>query len=181
MKHLIILLLSIVFSISMANAQNNDDIKQERLNRHLAVIKNGVDTILVPVKFNGIRDYYNNADIVTVIFELRYGFLNKEQKDKFWEEKSKDGSLKAWESEVIDGLTNIITGRFDVEGDTDISVDYSKTREMVYNYTKDAKKYFKSNNIPAYVISFQPILVSYEKFTITDPNLYPDEKLINNY
>lgn len=181
MKHLIILLLSIVFSISMANAQNNDDIKQERLNRHLQVIKNGVETILVPVKFNGIRDYYNNADIVTVIFELRYGFLNKEQKDKFWEEKSKDGSLKAWESEVIDGLTNNITGRFDVEGDTDISVDYSKTREMVYNYTKDAKKYFKSNNIPAYVISFQPILVSYEKFTITDPNLYPDEKLINNY
>ena len=45
-----------------------------------------------------------------------------------------------------------------MEGDTDISVDYSKTREMVYNYTKDAKKYFKSNNIPAYVISFQPIL-----------------------
>ena len=181
MKHLIILLLSIVFSISMANAQNNDDIKQERLNRHLQVIKNGVETILIPVKFNGIRDYYGNTDIVTVIFELRYGFLNKEQKDKFWEEKSKDGSLKAWESEVIDGLTNNITGRFDVEGDTDISVDYSKTREMVYNYTKDAKKYFKSNNIPAYVISFQPILVSYEKFTITDPNLYPDEKLINNY
>ena len=85
MKHLIILLLSIVFSISMANAQNNDDIKQERLNRHLQVIKNGVETILVPVKFNGIRDYYNNADIVTVIFELRYCFLNKDQKDKFWE------------------------------------------------------------------------------------------------
>ena len=68
-----------------------------------------------------------------------------------------------------------------MEGDTDISVDYSKTREMVYNYTKDAKKYFNSNNIPAYVISFQPILVSYEKFTITDPNLYPDEKLISDY
>lgn len=52
---------------------------------------------------------------------------------------------------------------------------------MVYNYTNLAKDYFKDNNTPAYVIGFQPILVSYEKFTITDPNLYPDEKLINNY
>ncbi|MWP61957.1 hypothetical protein [Gilliamella sp. Pas-s25] len=181
MKHLIVLFLSIVFSISVANAQNNDDIKQERLNQHLQVIKNGVDTILVPVKFNGIRDYYGHADIVTVIFELRYGFLNKEQEDKFWKEKAKDGSLKTWESEVINGLTDWIKERFDVEGDTDISVDYSKTREMVYNYTKGAKKYFKDNNIPAYVIGFQPILVSYEKFTITDPNLYPDEKLISDY
>lgn len=181
MKHLIILLLSIVFSISMANAQNNDDIKQERLNRHLQVIKNGVETILVPVKFNGIRDYYGNTDTVTVIFELRYGFLNKEQEDKHWKEKAKDGLLNTWNSEVINGLTNYIKERFDADGDTDITVGYSETREMVYNYTNLAKNYFKKNNTPAYVIGFQPILVSYEKFTITDPNLYPDEKLINNY
>jgi hypothetical protein len=176
MKHLIVLFLSILFSISIANAENNDDIKQERLNRHLAVIKNGVHTINIPIKFKGMRDYYNQNDIAMVLFELRYGFLDKEQENKFWKENSGTAN---WESKVANGLTGLITGTFEMEGEADIFVDYSQTREMVYNYTKEAKRYFKDNNIPAYVIGFQPILISFEKFTITDPNMYPDEKMIS--
>lgn len=181
MKYLITLLLSIVFSIGVANSQNNDDIKQERLDRHLAIIKNGVRTIKIPVEMYGIHYYYSGDVIALVIFELRYGFLNDDQQKKFFQGDMSSGTSVPWDTTIIESFPSMIGTDMDMSPNADISVQYSETRSMVYYYTSMAREYFKRNEIPAYVIAFQPILVSYEKFNITDPNLYPDEKIISKY
>lgn len=105
----------------------------------------------------GFRDADSTAIVSDMVFELRYVFLNEEQKKKF----------EPWSEYELDTIFDIDLS--DWLYDNWVPVDGAMTREMVYSLTKLARE--KLKEYPIYVIGFQPVSITFPVFQITEPGM----------
>lgn len=145
---------------SWAKLEYHEDIpvvpgKLEKLNE--LKLNSGVYVQRVHHTEMGYRDADSTAIVSDMVFELRYVFLNEEQKKKFepWSEFELD---MAFDDVLSDWLF-----------DNWVPVDGSMTREMVYSLTKLAREQLK--DYPIYVIGFQPVSITFPVFQITEPGM----------
>lgn len=146
-------------STSWAKLEYHEDIpvvpgKLEKLNK---ILDKGVHVEKVHYTERGFRDGDTAADVSYITFELRYVFLNDEQKKKF----------EPWQEHELDTLFD--TALDDWIYDNGIPVDGAMTREMVYSLTKLAREQLK--DYPLYVVGFQPVNITFPVFQITEPGV----------